>query len=579
MLTKLIINNFKKFDQLQIDLGNPVVFIGPNNSGKTSALQALALWGLAYWKWQPGARLNGLNIPPKNEGITLNRKDLSNIPIPVANLLWKNLLTHSGLKVSDNVNTGDIPIEITVEGSEMHGVWKNGFSFRYANEESFYCKPIEFSDNAFVKSSQNRVSPSEIKMVYLPPMSGLADREFIKQKGEIDFLIGQGQTSQVLRNLCLITWQEFPSQWELIVSHIKELFGITLLPPSISGQSEIFLNYLENNGTQLDISASGRGLHQTLFLLNHLCTNKNCILLLDEPDAHLEIIRQRQNFNLLTQIADQQQSQIIAASHSEVILNEAAVTGTVVAFIGNPHTLNKQSSQLIKSLTSIGFDQYYLAETNGWVLYLEDASDLAILKTFAQVLQHPALPILESAFVHYISTNVPSKAREHFFGLREAKNDLLGIAIFDRLDKELNGNEPLIEKMWEKREIENYFCQRNMLLRFAESISLDFKESTTINFRNKLAEQMHESVSEIENALKTIDKSSPWGDDLKVSDEFLSPLFRLFSSKLNVPLVIRKNEYYKLIHFMKKDEISTEIIEKLDLIKNTAHKSKISKKE
>ncbi len=33
-------------------------------------------------------------------------------------------------------------------------------------------------------------------------MSGLADREFIKQPGEIAFLIGQGQTAQVLRNLC-----------------------------------------------------------------------------------------------------------------------------------------------------------------------------------------------------------------------------------------------------------------------------------------------------------------------------------------------------------------------------------------
>ena len=43
MLTKLIIRKFKRFGQIEIELGNPVVFIGPNNSGKTSALQALAL--------------------------------------------------------------------------------------------------------------------------------------------------------------------------------------------------------------------------------------------------------------------------------------------------------------------------------------------------------------------------------------------------------------------------------------------------------------------------------------------------------------------------------------------------------
>ena len=44
MLTKLTIRNFKLFDEVEIELGDRVVFIGPNNAGKTSALQALALW-------------------------------------------------------------------------------------------------------------------------------------------------------------------------------------------------------------------------------------------------------------------------------------------------------------------------------------------------------------------------------------------------------------------------------------------------------------------------------------------------------------------------------------------------------
>ncbi len=35
MLTKIKIRNFKRFGDVEVDLGNPVVFIGPNNSGKT----------------------------------------------------------------------------------------------------------------------------------------------------------------------------------------------------------------------------------------------------------------------------------------------------------------------------------------------------------------------------------------------------------------------------------------------------------------------------------------------------------------------------------------------------------------
>jgi len=56
MLTKIKIRNFKPFDEVDIDLGNPVVFIGPNNSGKTSALQALALWEIGLKRWNEKRR-------------------------------------------------------------------------------------------------------------------------------------------------------------------------------------------------------------------------------------------------------------------------------------------------------------------------------------------------------------------------------------------------------------------------------------------------------------------------------------------------------------------------------------------
>jgi predicted ATPase len=45
MLTRLKVRNFKKVD-MDIELARSVVFIGPNNSGKTAALQALTLWEL-----------------------------------------------------------------------------------------------------------------------------------------------------------------------------------------------------------------------------------------------------------------------------------------------------------------------------------------------------------------------------------------------------------------------------------------------------------------------------------------------------------------------------------------------------
>lgn len=115
-------------------------------------------------------------------------------------------------------------------------------------------------------------------------------------------------------------------------------------------------------------------------MLAHLYANPGTVLLLDEPDAHLEILRQRQIYQLISDVAGKNDSQLIIASHSEVVLNEAADRDIVIAFVGKPHRIDDRGSQVLKALKEIGFDQYYLAEQKGWVLYLEGSTDLAILR-------------------------------------------------------------------------------------------------------------------------------------------------------------------------------------------------------
>ncbi len=61
MLTKLTVRNFKRFEEVEIELGNPVVFVGPNNSGKTTAMQALALWDVGLKQWL--AKRSGRTAP------------------------------------------------------------------------------------------------------------------------------------------------------------------------------------------------------------------------------------------------------------------------------------------------------------------------------------------------------------------------------------------------------------------------------------------------------------------------------------------------------------------------------------
>ncbi|MCC7474828.1 MAG: AAA family ATPase [Pirellulales bacterium] len=567
MLTRLRIHNLKRFDDVDIELGQSVVLIGPNNSGKTSALQAIALWDVGMRQWN--TKRSGKDSPSKRPGVAINRKDVSSIPIPTANLLWRDLHVRDSEKTNGKQRTKNVRIDIILDGVTKGTQWSCGLEYDYTNEESFVCRPLRkpgFEDVLVGKAEYSNI-PDEataVQVAYLPPMSGLADREFIKQTGEINFLIGQGQTAQVLRNLCYQISSTSDSKWLTISDQINELFGARLLEPTyINERSEIILEY-EERGTKLDLSCSGRGLQQVLLLLSHLYAHPGTVLLLDEPDAHLEILRQRQVFELLTNTAEEQGSQIVAASHSEIVLNEAVGRSTVVAFVGKPHTINNKSSQVRKALNSLGWDQYYQAEQTGWVLYLEGPSDLAILQALAESLRHEASKALARPFVHYVATNLPEKAREHYYGLREAKPDLPGIAIFDRIERGLDESGVLRELMWSRKEIENYICTEEVLLSFAKyDLPDDLFGAAEADRRRQL---MIDSIRELSGALQTLGHPDPWSDDLKVTDEFLDPLFKRYFEKLGLPLAFRKSDYHVLAGLISPSQISPEVAAKLDAI-------------
>jgi hypothetical protein len=565
MLNKLTIRNFKLFQDVELDLGERVVLIGPNNAGKTSALQALALWDIGVKRWVE--KRGAGNVPEKRPGVTINRRDLIAVPVPAANLLWRDLHTQESARGN---GAKKIFIDISVEGISGGKPWTCGLEFYYANEESLYCRSIRLPNGGRMEVPREA---APLRIAYLPPMSGLAANETRLDEGAINVRLGEGRTAEVMRNLChqVLQSQDGSSKWEQLAGRIEALFGIRLDSPEyIKERGEIVMSYRTRGNIRLDISSSGRGQQQTLLLLAHMTANPGAVLLLDEPDAHLEILRQRQIYQILTETAARTGSQIIAASHSEVILNEAADRDVVIAFVGQPHRIDDRGSQVIKALKEIGFEHYYLAEEVGWVLYLEGSTDLAILRAFAERLEHPAQAVLERPFVHYVA-NQPAKAREHFYGIREAKPDLIGIAVYDRLERQPPAEPQFRQIMWRRRELENYLCTRETLLAFATAKG---QEQQGEMFGGSWSAVMEETIQEIESALAALGKPSPWGSDLKASDDFLDPLFRKFYQKLGLPNLMRKTDYHTLAPFVPAAAINNEIREVLDAIVQTVNQAR-----
>jgi predicted ATP-dependent endonuclease of OLD family len=51
MIRKVTLRRFKRFEEVVFDIPGHIVLAGPNNTGKTTLLQAVAGWALALNCW------------------------------------------------------------------------------------------------------------------------------------------------------------------------------------------------------------------------------------------------------------------------------------------------------------------------------------------------------------------------------------------------------------------------------------------------------------------------------------------------------------------------------------------------
>ena len=218
--------------------------------------------------------------------------------------------------------------------------------------------------------------------------------------------------------------------------------------------------------------------------------------------------------------------------------------------MGTPRRVDDRGSQVLKALKQIRAEDYYQAERKGLVLYLEGSTDLAILRSVADLLDHPAKAVLSEPFVTYVA-NHPRDAENHFYGLRQAKPDLKSFALFDRVD--IDPRFSLPHHVWSRREIENYVASRDVLLRFAADTGPD--DLVARAHATAQAEAMETAIASVESAFRTL-RRDPWSPDEKMSDDVLEPIFA--SNRM------QKTNYHVLVQAMVPADVPDEMRQVLD---------------
>ncbi len=541
MIHTVRIRGFKRFDEVEFSLPGHVVLAGPNNTGKTTVLQAIASWSLALRRWR---ELNDFNPRQGYTRAPIARQAFWAVPLRNFDLLWM-----------DRRYWGQIEIEL------RHGAgWSVTMEFISDSTEQIYVRPR--SD-----VPADALRGTDLPAVYVPSMTGLETNERLLQPVAVEHILGLGRPGEVLRNLLVIASRD-EAAWDALQNSIARLFGYQLLPPDADSPYIRAEYMMSEGGPLLDIASAGSGFQQVLMLLTFLHTREGAVLLLDEPDAHLHVILQDAIYHELRTVAARQRSQLIVATHSEVVIN-AVEPRELCVMLDKPRMVadNEERSRLITSLRVLSnADVMQAMEVRG-ILYVEDYTDINILRAWAAILEHQAAGLLNTELMwkplvfQAQEGRRGIRARNHFEALQLVREGLRGLELSDGdarppvPDTEITGV-GLQRLRWRRYEIESYLVHPDALARFVEAVV--GTDSAAVHVEDMLACWRGAFPPDVVKA--------PLADheyliEAKARTRLIPPLLEA-AGLHGLPYT----RYHEIAALMLPEEIHPEVVEKLDAI-------------
>ncbi len=559
MIRKVVLRNFKRFGEVEFDIPGHVVLAGPNNTGKTTLLQAIAAWELGFRKWR---ELNDFNV--RNGYVKQELERLAFSPVAVRSFehLWRDK------KPGKNIEIG-----IQADGASMVT-----FEFEFRSAGSILVRP---KANVYGGSLQNK--SLNFATTFIPAMSGLARSEpLYGDPRTINSALAQGRPGEVLRNLLYLAHQD-DAAWRSLDDMMQRMFYCRLEAPK-SGE-ELICEYrqgLSSDAPVLDIASAGSGFLQVLLLFALLLTRGRrvdgaaTVLLVDEPDAHLHMLLQRSIYGELRKIASERDAQLFVATHSEMIVNNAEDRELYLMY-GVPRLVSNMAERdrLREALGVLTHSDILETEGASGVLYTEDFTDVDILAAFAKALGDEHAVALLSGRLVLKSSKAPLPGglgdvspQRHWEMLKLVNPKLPALELLDgdslnRADDRVHGNAASMQRLrWRRYEIESYLIHPAALQRFLE------KSIGAGSLSTAAVQSMRDELERVLQADFMRDPANPiplvetYFRTEAVSKTLLPGLLQAAGLN-NLP----KREFFGIAAQFYPDEVHPEIIERLNQIK------------
>ena len=459
MITKLTLRNFKNVGEQVYEFGQFDLLVGPNNSGKSTILQALAIWQFCVEEFRRSKRTG-------SSGTQVVLPNFTALPVPEFNLLWKDRIDRQYPLQDGKKKQEYILISIVIEWNrpdEASGSF--GVELRYHSPQTIYAIPIRGWKNFRDCDSRGDLP----NVAYVPPFSGLEPTEKWLDISPMRQQVGKGQPGSVLRNLLLRVSNRDkqppsdypPGDWDEIARTIKQWFSVDIHAPKYDSLSDvnIIVNYLHRSKS-FDIISGGSGFHQTLTLLAFLYGYHSTTILLDEPDAHLHVNLQREILDYFKRKSLGTRVQFLIATHAEELVRGVEATQIVSLLTGKPKRI-QSTAPLLRAMADVPNEEIVRLQASPFILYLEGESDERILRAWAGVCD--AMSTIDKFCFHVMAggrkSSMKAAADEHFAALKQIIPQVKRMMLFD-FDEEAkafhpNDDNPSL-KEWKRKNIENY---------------------------------------------------------------------------------------------------------------------------
>ena len=451
------LENFKGFKKFEINLGRFNVLVGSNNSGKSTVLRAIRLaYELTKLHFHRERNSQAEFYPGRSVPKSL---------LPVAQLkdLWPSGKLRAG-------NTW-IPSKVTIQLDTGHklaygiiGPW-NAATSKIEAADLFGMNSIPAAViNKFLNS------PPE----FVPASIGIVAEEEYRTPARRSTLVTSGRHNEIVRNYLLEFTEDQQAELRTLLDRYFKAHVDTF---KFDGQKDQFIStiYMCEDGEH-DIFSAGGGFLQIVEVLAFIFRGNPGVVLLDEPDSHLNSSLQHAFIDILESLASSRGFQVLMATHSKEIINYVDPSRLIpVDRKNNKAEALKQETGTVTVLKELGaidnVDAYQIVKQKS-LLIVEGQTDRELIPRLAAkskmtLFDGPTrisiLPangvdrLSDGSGLTFVETLLGSKIRALLLRDRDGLTDVWAAAVKD------DSNRPMF--IWPRDSLESYLIIPNVFQR------------------------------------------------------------------------------------------------------------------